>query len=215
MKKIILLCCLFAATPVFAQNYYELYEYGLRKDTLRIELYGGMIMPRNNWDFYASDGNDSRIVKHELGNTGWTAGVGITRNVVPWFGLGLDANFARLGDGAKDSQDGYYRTGVATALATGRFTLFPSHSTRIYIPFGIGVGHSFARYKKDGHHTTVDGTDLAQMLGIGLEFDIDEEMILGAETRYYRVNAAEDMRDAFHEGHFQHLLIMLKLGWRF
>ena len=226
MKKLVLLCCLFAATPMFAQNYYELYEHGLRKDTLRVELYGGMILPRNNWDFFDGNGRNSttpgadpsavsRITKHELGNTGWSAGVGITRNVATWFGLGLDANYAQLGDGAKDAQGGYYRTGVATGLITGRFNIFPTHAARIYVPFGIGIGHAFAKYRIHGEHSTVSGTDLAQMLGIGLEFDIDEEMILGAETRYYRINAAEDMRDAFHESHFQHLLIMLKLGWRF
>ena len=209
MKKLLMLCLLFTALPVLAQDYYPLHAYGLRKDTSRLELYGGMILPGNNWEVKPGS------TTYELGSTGWTAGLGFTRNVVRFFGLGVDANYAQLGDGKKDTTGSYYRTGVATGLVTGRVSFFPSSATRPYIPVGFGIAHTFARHKTNGHHQTVDGTDLAEMIGLGLEFDLDDDMIFGVESRYYRIHMADEMRDAFKKNHFHHVLIMLKIGCRF
>lgn len=206
MKKLLLICALFAAIPAIAQDYYGLQEYGLRKNTTRIELYGGMILPQKNWKPHGTD----------LGTTGWTAGIGFTRNIVSFFGLGLDGNYAQLGDGKKDADKSYYRTGVATGLVTGRFTFFPSQATRLYIPFGAGIGHTFTRLKKaDGSHVTTDGTDLAQMVGVGLEFDLDDTLIFGAEGRYYLIEADDEFKKAFDKKRYHHLLFMLKVGFRF
>lgn len=209
MKKLFLLCALFAALPAAAQDYYGLQEYGLRKNTTRVEFYGGMTMPKDDWKVHGT----------ELGTTGWTAGLGFTRNLVSFFGLGLDANYAQLGDGEKFSSgsgNSYYRTGVATGLITGRLTFFPSQATRLYVPFGMGIGHMFARQKNnDGSHLTTNSTDLAQMLGLGLEFDIDETLIFGVEGRYYIIEANDDFKDAFGKSRYHNMLVMLKLGCRF
>lgn len=206
MKKLFLLCALFAALPSFAQDYYPLQDYGLRKNTTRVEFYGGMTLPKNDW----------KVNGGELGTTGWTAGLGFTRNLVPFFGLGLDANYAQLGDGDTLGDGSYYRTGVATGLITGRLTFFPSAATRLYVPFGAGLGHLFARQKNaDGSHKTTDSTDLAEMLGLGLEFDIDETLIFGVEGRYYLIQANDDFKDAFGKKRYQNMLVMLKIGCRF
>lgn len=183
MKKLLLLCALCLSVPAVAQDYYGLQEYGLRKNTTRIEFYGGMVLPQDSWSH-----NGQEI---DLGKTGWTAGIGFTRNIMPVFSLGVDANYAQLGDGdtfLSGGKDSYYRTGIATGLITGRVNFFPSQATRLYVPFGVGVGHMFARQKiDDGSHVTTDSTDLAQMLGLGLEFDIDETVIFGVEGRYYLI----------------------------
>ena len=206
MKKLLLLVALFAAVPAFAQDYYGLQEYGLRKNTTRVEWYGGVVLPGNNWN---QNGYD-------LGGTGWTAGLGFTRNIVPFFGLGLDGNYAQLGDGEKDSAGNYYRTGVITGLVTGRFSFFPSQATRTYIPFGLGLGHTFVRQKlTDGGHVTTDGTDMAGMLGAGLEFDLDDNLVFGVEGRYYRIETASKVKEAFGKGHYNHYSVMLKMGCRF
>lgn len=206
MKKLLLLCALFATVPALAQDYYGLQEYGLRKNTTRVEWYGGAVLPGNNWN---KNG-------HDLGGTGWTAGLGFTRNLTPSFGLGLDANYAQLGDGEKDAANNYYRTGVITGLVTGRFSFFPAQATRLYVPFGLGLGHTFVRQKlSSGGHETTDGTDLAGMLGLGLEFDLDDSIIFGVETRWYRVQAASQVKDAFGKDHYHHYLVMLKMGCRF
>lgn len=206
MKKIFLCCVLMAAFPALAQDYYGLQDYGLRKNTTRVELYGGAVLPQDNWE---AQGND-------LGTTGWTAGIGFTRNLVPFFGLGLDGNYAQLGDGDKDSSGTYYRTGVATGLITGRFSFFPSQATRIYVPFGAGLGYTFARKKlSSGEHETIDGTDLAGMLGVGLEFDLDDSLIFGVEGRYYTIKADSEFKEAFGKSRYHHFLVMLKFGCRF
>ena len=86
MKKLFLLCALFAAVPAFAQDYYGLQEYGLRKNTTRIEFYGGMTLPKDDWKVHGT----------ELGTTGWTAGIGFTRNII--------SSFKKL-----DIEKGYYK----------------------------------------------------------------------------------------------------------
>ncbi|MCQ2410651.1 MAG: outer membrane beta-barrel protein [Elusimicrobiaceae bacterium] len=208
MKKIFLLCSVLAALPVFAQDYYEIQDYGLRKNSTRVEFYGGMVLPKDNWKAKVGSNNV------ELGNTGWTAGIGLARSVIPYFGLGIDLNYTQFGDGKKVSNT-YYRTGLATGLVTARIDLFPHSATRLYIPAGIGVGHTFIRKKTENAHVTTDGTDLAQMIGAGLEFDLDESLIFGVEGRYYLLDAPDEVRDTFHKRHFHHLLVMLKLGCRF
>lgn len=211
MKKLLLLCALCFSVPAVAQDYYGLQEYGLRKNTTRIEFYGGMVLPQDSWSHHGQE--------IDLGGTGWTAGIGFTRNILPVFSLGVDANYAQLGDGdtfLSGGKDSYYRTGIATGLVTGRVNFFPSQATRLYVPFGVGVGHMFARQKiDDGSHVTTDSTDLAQMLGLGLEFDIDETVIFGVEGRYYLIEASSDFKDAFGKSRYHYMTVMLKLGCRF
>lgn len=211
MKKLLFVFALFLAIPAAAQDYYGLQEYGLRKNTTRIELYGGMVLPQDNWTH-----NGTEV---DLGGTGWTVGLGFVRNLTPVFALGVDGNYAQLGDGdnfSAGSQSAYYRTGLATGLITGRINFFPSQSTRLYVPFGAGVGHMFARQKnEDGSHLTTDSTDLALMLGAGLEFDIDESTIFGVEGRYYLLNADGDFQDTFGKDRYHYLTVMLKIGARF
>ena len=182
MKKLFLLCALFLAVPAVAQEYYGLQEYGLRKNTTRVEFYGGMVLPQDDWSHKGQD--------VDLGGTGWTVGLGFVRNISAVF--------------------------APTGLVTGRINFFPSESTRLYIPVGIGVGHMFARQKnEDGSHLTTSSTDLATMLGLGLEFDIDETLIFGVEGRYYFLNADDEFKDAFGKGHYQYMTVMLKFGTRF
>ena len=211
MKKLFLLCALFLAAPAVAQEYYGLQEYGLRKNTTRVEFYGGMVLPQDDWSHKGQD--------VDLGGTGWTVGLGFVRNISAVFALGVDGNYAQLGDGdnfISGGQNAYFRTGLATGLVTGRINFFPSESTRLYIPVGIGVGHMFARQKnEDGSHLTTSSTDLATMLGLGLEFDIDETLIFGVEGRYYFLNADDEFKDAFGKGHYQYMTVMLKFGTRF
>lgn len=200
---------LLGAGAVFAQDYYGLQEYGLRKNTTRVELYGGMVLPQGGWK--------DRDTNTELGKTGWSGGIGFQRNLVPMFSIGLDANYAQFGDSDKKADKSYYRTGVATGLVVGRVNFFPAQATRLYIPFGAGVGHAFTRYedKTAGTHKTTSSTNLAHMLGVGLEFDIDESVIFGLEGRYYYVNTADDFRKEFGRKHLHYIDVLLKFGFRF
>ena len=213
MKKLFLLATLlFAFSAASAQNYYPVDDYGLHAGTNRVEFYGGMVLPQSSWTH-----NGQPV---DLGDLGWTAGLGFYRNITNVFALGLDGNYAQFGDGDKVNEgtanEYYYRTGVATGLIAGRVNFFPRHSTRLYIPMGIGVGHTFVRQRNgDGSHKTVNSTSLAGMLGAGLEFDMDESWILGVEGRYYLVRTPDDMKTAFGKNRIHYSEIMLKIGCRF
>ena len=133
-------------------------------------------MPQSSWK---DDGEEV-----DLGDIGWAAGLGFYRNITRVITLGLDGNYAQFGDGDERADKSYLRTGAATGLVALRVNFFPRQTTRLYIPAGIGVGHVFVRQNNDdGSHKTYNSTDLAGMLGLGLEFDIDESIIFGAEGR--------------------------------
>ena len=209
MKKLILLAALLMAVPAaFAQNYYPIHNEGLYAGATRLELYGGMVMPQSDW-------------KHEgatvdMGNVGWAAGIGFYRNISRVVAFGLDGNYAQLGDGDERADKSYFRTGAATGLVAVRVNFFPRRSTRIYIPAGIGVGHVFVRQNNDDNsHKTYNSTDLAGMLGLGLEFDIDESIIFGAEGRYYMMRTRSDVKSQFGKDNIHYGEILLKFGFRF
>jgi len=208
MKKLLLaVIALLAAPAIFAQDYYGLQEYGLRKDTTRIELYGGAALPQEGWK--------DRNTDIDLGKTGFSGGIGFHRNIIPMISVGLDGNYAQLGD--KEHGTANYRTGIITGLITGRINFFPSYATRLYIPAGIGAGYMFTRVKEKGskEHETFSGTDLAQMIGLGLEFDLDEDMIFGVEGRYYLVDVNDEVAKLTHRSRLHYVDILLKFGFRF
>lgn len=206
MKKLLFaVAALLAAPAVFAQDYYGLQEYGLRKDTTRIELYGGAALPQESWK--------DRNTDIDLGKTGFSGGIGFHRNLTPMFSLGLDGNYAQLGD--QDYGSAKLRTGIITGLITGRINFFPSYATRLYIPVGIGAGYMFSRVKQGDTHETYSGTDLAQMFGLGLEFDLDDSMIFGVEGRYYLVDVNDEVAKLTHRGRLHYIDILLKFGFRF
>lgn len=208
MKKLLLLTAfLFTFSAVHAQNYYPIEDYGLRSGTTRLELYGGMVLPQSDWTHSGAT--------VDLGTTGWTAGLGFYRSLTRVLTLGLDGNYAQFGDGDKAADGSYFRTGAATGLVAGRINFFPRHSTRIYIPAGVGVGHIFARQElSNGSHKTYDSTNLAGMLGLGLEFDI-EDIIFGLEGRYYYLRTRNEFKEEFGKSHIHYTEVMLKFGWRF
>lgn len=206
MKKLLLVVAILLAVPaVFAQDYYGLQEYGLRRDTTRIELYGGVALPQESWT--------DRNTDIDLGKTGFSGGIGFHRNITPVLSLGLDANYAQLGD--KDQGSATLRTGIATGLITGRINFFPSSATRLYIPAGIGAGYMFTRVKNGSGHETYSGTDLAQMFGLGLEFDLDDSMIFGIEGRYYLVDVNEEVSKLTSRDRLHYIDILLKFAFRF
>ena len=209
MKKLLLLSLLLGVGSFgFAQNYYPIHNEGLFAGATRLELYGGMVIPQSSWS------HEGETV--DLGDIGWAAGLGFYRNISRVVTLGLDGNYAQFGDGDERADKSYLRTGAATGLVAVRVNFFPRHSTRVYIPAGIGVGHVFVRQNNDdGSHKTYNSTDLAGMLGVGLEFDIDETVIFGAEGRYYLMRTRSDVKSAFGKDNIHYGEILLKFGFRF
>ena len=216
MKKLFLLFVL-AALPAaaFAKDayaeYYGLEEYGLRNNTTRVEFYGGVAEPQDNWD------HNGQTV--EIGKTGFSAGLAFVRNIGSYLSIGLDGNYSGFATSDKfnaGSQQAKYNSGIATGMIIGRLNLFPSQPTRLYATAGAGVGHMFTREKwDDGSHDTVNSTSWAGMLGAGLEFDIDDSVIFGVEGRYNLIDLQSKYSDAFGKNRYHFLSAMLKIGCRF
>ena len=218
MKKLLILAVLLLAPVAYAAdkyaccNYQERPLHGLYTNLSRVEFFGGIVLPDGDW----KETNQTL----ELGETGFSAGIAFVRNVVPMFTIGLDGNYAGFTRGKEITVGGQkvnYRTGVATGLVAGRLYLFPRSMTRLYATGGIGAGYMYAREKNVTTKATktYDSTDLAWMLGVGMEFDIDETVVFGAEGRYNRVGLRSDLKERFNHENFDYWTILLKLGIKF
>ena len=53
------------------------------------------------------------------------------------------------------------------------------------------------------------------MGGLGLEFDLDDDIIFGLEGRYYYMRTRDTFKTAFGKGHIHYTELMLKFGFRF
>ncbi|MBO7238727.1 MAG: porin family protein [Elusimicrobiaceae bacterium] len=219
MKKLLILALLLAAPMAYAAdkyaccNYEETPLHGLYTNLSRVEFFGGVSFLNKHW----SENNQTL----EIGDTGFTGGIAFVRNILPFLTLGLDGNYTGFSTGGLfttgGGQDVKYRSGTATALVTGRVYLFPRSMTRLYGTGGVGAGYMYAREKNQttGDRTIYDSTDFAWMLGAGLEFDIDETVVFGAEGRYNWVGLRSDMKDRFGHDNFTYWTVMLKLGVKF
>lgn len=219
MKKLLVLAALLVAPALYAADHYACCEqkeeslHGLNTNTTRVEFFGGVAIPIPEW---RENGQ-----KLEVADTGFSAGMAFVRNILPWLTIGLDGNYAGFAKG-KDATSASgdtmsYRSGAATALVNGRLYLFPKSMTRIYGTAGIGGGYMYTkeRNKTQDSSELYDSWDLAWMLGAGLEFDLDETVVFGAEGRYNWMGLRSDMKDRFGHKHYDYWTFMLKLGVRF
>ena len=190
----------------------ESHTYGLYTNLSRVEMFGGVAFGAKDWD------ENGQTV--EIADTGFTAGLAFVRNILPWLTIGLDGNYAGFSRGDEVTLGGdkvSYRSGVATGLVTGRAYLFPKAMTRLYGTAGIGAAYMFTKEKNETADSkdTYDSTDLAWMLGAGLEFDIDETVVFGVEGRYNWLGLRSDLKDKFGQDNFHYWSVMLKLGIKF
>lgn len=219
MKKLfILVALLCASAAAYAAPRYvccdndETPTYGLYTNTSRVEFFGGVAWPESDW---TKDGSSFQVA-----DTGFAAGIAFARNILPFLSLGLDGNYTGFSKG-KDVTLGTntynFRSGVATALVAGRLYLFPKQMTRIYGTAGIGGGYMYTKEKNTTANSSeiYDSLDIAWMFGAGVEFDMDDDIILGAEARYNWVGLRKEMKDHFDQNNFDYWSVMLKLGVRF
>lgn len=219
MKKIFVLAVLLCAPWAYAAQDYAccMYnkdnQYGLRTNMSRVEFFAGVAWPNSSWS-----ANGQTL---EVGDTGFTGGLAFVRNILPWLSIGLDGNYAGFSKG-KDitspaSETLNYRAGVGTAMITGRAYLFPEKMTRLYGTAGIGGAYAYAREKNEttSKSETYDSLDIGWMFGGGVEFDLDENVVFGAEARYTWAGLRSDMKDHFGHHHYDYWSVMLKIGTKF
>ena len=216
MRKLFILAVLFCAPMAYASEpyacctYNDKNLYGLKTNMSRVEFFGGVAWPNVNWE-----ANGQTL---EIGDTGFSAGMAFVRNILPWLSIGLDGNYAGFSKGKElitpSSETVRYNAGVATAMITGRAYLFPETMTRLYGTAGIGGAYAYAREKNQttDKTKTFDSLDIGWMLGGGVEFDLDETVLLGAEARYTWAGLRSDMHSQFGHKHYDYWTVMLKLG---
>ncbi len=219
MKKLFILAALLVAPLAYGAErhtcctYEETPLYGLYTNLSRVEFFGGVGLSNGDWK---ENGQ-----KLEIGETGFAAGLAFVRNVLPSLTLGLDGNYAGFSRGDEVTLSGGdtvdYRAGAATALVTGRVYLFPKSMTRLYGTAGIGGGYMYIkeRNKTADSSEYYDSLDFAWMLGAGIEFDLDETILFGAEGRYNWMSLRSDVKNHFNHDSFDYWSIMLKLGIKF
>ncbi len=131
--------------------------------------------------------------------------------------LGGDFNYKSLGD--KDFTTGHGPTEIKssawTLLVIGRADLLPDNNIRPYGLLGLGVGGvkrevDFSRHPELNSSRTSSG--LAFALAGGVDYDINDAWLAGAELRYNIISTSEGEIGA---GHVSTLDLLFKCGYKF
>lgn len=196
MKKLLSVLAIFLATASFAGI-----DYGLDAGATRLGIFGGMSTPMADWNMGASDA--------KAGKAGPAFGVEFVRNITSVFALGFEVGYASYPSNAFNDALSI-KSSVFNGSVLGRINLFPSAPTRIYIPFGAGLNYFKAETSVGG-----EGTNTAPGLtaGLGIEFDLGPDFVLGVESRYTQIFLNKD--DFGDNDAFSALSAVVKLGMKF
>lgn len=194
----------------------------------------GAAIPMQKSGVYVEE--DSENVSEELrwAKAGIASELSYTYFVNEYVGVGL-----ALGNGMFfDKKTSFAYSGGSTeniktkmntwsALITGRFNVNPQSAVRFYIPLGLG----YMRAKGTIKDTWVDGEDTESdtmsarsnsfgwFAGLGVETDITENWLVGAELRYtaFRFDTNKYMEEEPFGGSrgYGYGSVMLKAGYRF
>lgn len=155
--------------------------------TQQVAVSVGASNPLGHHDF---DGTRS-----EFGSTGPNLGFSYLYQFAPILGVGADLNFKRLGDKDFRNGRGYgeVESSAWTLLAIGRGDLMPESDIRPYGLLGLGLGG----VKREIRYAAVSGFDrdqssagLALALAGGVDFDINANVVAGAELRWNYINTS-------------------------
>lgn len=173
---------------------------------------------------YAAD----RYEELDWGDAGVSYGVQYMYTLTPYFAFGAEYNGNNFDDAEYDvySMFGHEKweskMAVHNFMAAGRFTVNPQANTRFYIPFGLGLASAKSTITKsyNGASEDVDGTttSFAYYVGVGLEGNLNENWILGAEARYqgFRFdNGKYDVDEVSGKEDLGFVSVMLKLSYKF
>jgi opacity protein-like surface antigen len=134
-----------------------------------------------------------------------------------YLSFGGDFNYKSLGD--NDFTTGHGPTEIQssawTLLAIGRADLLPDNNIRPYGLLGLGVGEvkrdvDFSQRPDLNSSQTSSG--LAFALAGGVDYDINDAWLAGAELRYNIISTSESEIGA---GHVSTLDLLFKLGYKF
>lgn len=154
--------------------------------------------------------------REEFGDVGPALGLGYLYQIRPHWSLGADFSYKSLGD--RDFHTGRgpgeIESSAWTLLAVGRGDLLPEGDIRPYGLLGLGLGRvkreiDFDDSRYDRYHTS-GGVALA--VGAGLDVDINEFWLAGAELRWNLINTDHDDIGA---SSVRIIDMMFKVGYKF
>ena len=114
-------------------------------------------------------------------------------------------------------------------MVAGRFTANPGNKIRFYVPFGLGLTSAKATLDiesklmtggsllRDDASDSASSTSFSYYLGVGIEGDINENWLWGAEARYSGFTFDYDKFDNSNLGKkdLSYMSILLKLSYKF
>lgn len=119
---------------------------------------------------------------------------------------------------------------VNNFMFAGRYTVNPQNNVRFYIPFGLGLARAKAtisleeermsvgnRYEKDEYSESASSNSFAYYLGVGIEGNINQNWLWGAEARYSAFTFDYSKFGGYEvdKKDYSYLSILLKLSYRF
>ena len=131
--------------------------------------------------------------------------------------IGGDFDYKFLG--TRDAVTGHgpveIKSSAWTLLAVGRVDALPENDIRPYGLLGLGVGgvkREVDFSQRPDLNSSKNSNGLAFALGAGVDYDLNEAWLAGAELRYNIIGTSQDEIGA---GHISTLDILFKLGYKF
>lgn len=154
--------------------------------------------------------------REEFGDVGPALGLGYLYQLRPHWSFGGDLSLKSLGDKEFNTGrgPGEIESSAWTLLAVGRGDLLPEGDIRPYGLLGFGLGRvkreiDFDDSRYDRYHTS---GGLAMALAAGVDLDIDESWLAGAELRYDLIDTDQDEIGA---SSVRIIDMMFKVGYKF
>lgn len=183
--------------------------------------------------------NDYGTMKLDWGDGGFAYNIQYLIALLPFLAIGVEAggnnfgwaehNRMRWSTGMQwDYTTLKTRMDVYSLLAAGRFTIFPSESGRIYIPFGIGKAFSKATVDVNtkqynpflineiDNRLSESFSSFTYYVGLGWEAETQENVFIGIEGRYqgFQFDYGK-FSDGLPKKNLSFLSLMVRLGYKF
>ena len=169
----------------------------------------GLANPLSNTDL--GNGDSGRF-----GHTGPAFGFNYLYQFQPIFSFGGDYNYKFLG--SRDYPAPYggvtVRTSAWTLLAVGRADLMPDNKVRPYGLVGLGLGGASRslNFARSGFNSDNTSVGVAFALGGGVDYDVNDDWLVGAELRYSIINTS---RSDVGTDSVSSLDLLFKVGYKF
>ncbi len=159
--------------------------------------------------------------------------------LTPHFAIGAEYNGNNFGD-AEYEREYFFnaanwgedeidsKMNVQNFMVAGRYTFNPQANIRFYIPLGLGMASSKATFDysyaemiggaldRDSSSSSKTSTSFAYYLGLGMEGQINDHWVWGAEGRYQAFTFDYGkFSNEYGKENLSYFALLFKLGYRF